>query len=105
MICPSIAIFENISPPAARITHTRGAVDVAMDVLHLRLDVLQAARAIQQRLRMLGKLRVRQTSFDRSEKFMRAEVLRSRFVKTLLSRSGISFSVRNHRLDEYCKAG
>ena len=52
--------FPKTSVRLRRLTHTRGAVDVAMDVLHLRLDVLQAARAIQQRLRMLGKLRVRQ---------------------------------------------
>ena len=30
-----------------------------MDVLHLRFDVLQAARTIEQRLRMLGQLGIR----------------------------------------------
>ena len=38
----------------------RRAVDVAVDVLHLGLDVLQAPRAIKQRLRVLGELCVRQ---------------------------------------------
>ncbi len=56
--------FPKTSVRLRRLTYTRGAVDVAMDVLHLRLDVLQAARAIQQRLRMLGKLRVRQIRRD-----------------------------------------
>ena len=42
------------------LANLRRAIDIAMNVLHLRFDILQTSRAIKQRLRMLRQLRVRQ---------------------------------------------